>query len=300
MSSLITIITSPDKPPPKILPMPFTTEAARWRALSIRDPTANGHFLYTVKSTHVYCRPTCPARLARRANIGFCKTPAEAEAAGYRACKRCKPNEEITEDPQAKAVAKTCRLIEEAVQRGDEKAIRLQELAKSVGLTPRYFHKVFKDKTGLTPKEYAKAKGRGAGGAGTDPFLHEDLDVLELSNVDTFEFNDLVDFDTDASLFTQPTPPSATLEPYMPGVFGSEIAVNVESAMGVSWPDLASGRFGVDDAGLFQQMDVNPSSAKATMATTKTTTVFEADAALLFSGGTFLEFNGSMYRDMFA
>jgi len=277
--------------------MPFTTEAARWRALSIRDPTANGHFLYTVKSTHVYCRPTCPARLARRANIGFCKTPAEAEAAGYRACKRCKPDEDTTEVPQAKAVAKACRLIEEAVERGDGKAVRLQDLAKNVGLTPRYFHKVFKDKTGLSPKEYAKAKGQGAGGAAADPLMHEGLDILEPSNFDTFDFNDLVDFDTDASPSTQPTPPSTTLEPYMSDVFGDDIGVNGQTyTMDEMWLDPMSAGFSVDDARLFPQMDASSLSTKATMATTA---AFEADAALLLSGGTLPNFNGAMYRDLF-
>jgi methylphosphotriester-DNA--protein-cysteine methyltransferase len=126
--------------------MSYTTEAARWRALTCRDPLANGHFVYLVKSTNIYCRPTCPARLARRANVGFVETPAQAEAAGYRACKRCKPQEAINHDPQELAVSKACSLIEEAVTKNDVKSIRLQELAKNVGLTPRYFHKIFKVK----------------------------------------------------------------------------------------------------------------------------------------------------------
>ncbi|KAF2259706.1 hypothetical protein CC78DRAFT_447067, partial [Lojkania enalia] len=136
----------------------FTTDAARWRALTIRDASANGQFVYAVKSTNIYCRPICPARLARRANVGFYRTSAEAEKAGFRACKRCKPDAERIEDPQALAVTKVCNLIEEALKGEDPKSFRLQDLAKSVGLTPRYFHKIFKDKTGVTPKEYAKNK----------------------------------------------------------------------------------------------------------------------------------------------
>lgn len=288
--------------------MSFTTEVSRWRALSIRDPTANGHFLYTVKTTNVYCRPTCPARLARRANVGFCKTAAEAEAGGFRACKRCKPNEEIVEDPQAKAVEKACRLIDEAVERGDEKAGRLQNLAKNVGLTPRYFHKVFKDKTGLTPKEYVKAKNQGAGGAAADPFLHDGLNDYNPVDLETFDFNNLVDLDTDVSLSSEPTPPVASPEPFMPAVSGHETDMNLPpSTMSDFWPSGIGEGFSVDDAGLFQQMDVssfndaelfqqleiNSLSAKAMMTTT---TAFDADAALLLGGGVFPEMNGALYR----
>ncbi|PVI08084.1 hypothetical protein DM02DRAFT_549418, partial [Periconia macrospinosa] len=139
--------------------MAYTTDAARWRALSTRDPASNNAFVYTVKSTQVYCRPTCPARLARRANIGFCETPLEAQRAGYRACKRCRPDLETTEDPQFKAVAKARALIEELVEKGEGKeGLRLEDLARKVGLTRRYFHKIFKDRVGVTPREYAVAK----------------------------------------------------------------------------------------------------------------------------------------------
>ncbi|KAF2682759.1 hypothetical protein K458DRAFT_405505 [Lentithecium fluviatile CBS 122367] len=277
--------------------MPFTTETARWRALSIRDPTANGHFFYTVKTTNCYCRPTCPARLARRANIGFCKTAAEAEAAGYRACKRCKPNEERPEDPQEQAVAKACRLIEQAVQRGDEKAGRLQDLAKSVGLTPRYFHKVFKDRMRLTPKEYAKSKVEGAGGGGTDPFLHGGLDDLGPMNLEGFDFNDLVDFGAGASLSTDHNTPSAPAEQGTPGFFGNENDVNVLMPATVeNWPNAINTSFSVSDK-LFQQFDASSLSDKAMMVTT---TAFDMDAALLLNSDTLPEFNAGMYGDLFA
>ncbi|KAF2467430.1 uncharacterized protein BDR25DRAFT_234681, partial [Lindgomyces ingoldianus] len=134
--------------------MSFTTDQARWRALTIRDAAANGAFVYSVKSTGIYCRPTCPARLARRANVSFYKTPGEAEAAGFRSCKRCKPESVTIDDPQERAASKACSLIDEALKEPKPKSFRLQDLAKRVGLTPRYFHKVFKDKTGMTPKEY--------------------------------------------------------------------------------------------------------------------------------------------------
>jgi methylphosphotriester-DNA--protein-cysteine methyltransferase len=267
--------------------MSFTTEASRWRALSTRDPTANTHFLYTVKSTNVYCRPTCPARLAR------CKTPAEAEAAGYRACKRCKPDQPITEDPQSKAVAKACRLIDDAVERGDRKAERLQDLAKGVGLTPRYFHKVFKERTGLTPKEYARAKKQGAGGAREDPFLHQELNVLETLGIDAFDFNDLIDFDTDTSTSTQSASPSAAPEPYTPNQFTHGTGVDLDAfTMNESWND-TMGDF--DDTAFFQQ-NVGLSSTEHTK---ETTTTFESDAALLLSDNTFLNHGGGTFGGMY-
>jgi methylphosphotriester-DNA--protein-cysteine methyltransferase len=176
--------------------MSYTTDATRWRALTARDPAANGQFVYSVKSTNVYCRPTCPARLARRANIGFYKTPAQAEAAGFRACKRCKPQEETVEDPQGQAVAKACTLIEEAIKRDDPKSFRLQDLAKNVGLTPRYFHKIFKDKTGLTPKEYTKvARWNYTGDTPTADEGQAPLSFFDLS--ESLICNDQIDFDFD-------------------------------------------------------------------------------------------------------
>ena len=140
--------------------MTFATTQSRWRALTTRDATADGHFVYSVKSTGIYCRPSCSARLARRANVGFYDTAAEAERAGFRACKRCKPESGNRDDPQERAVEKACMLIAEAKKNGNAGAIRLQDLATHVGLTPRYFHKIFKDKTGVTPKEYAKLNGK--------------------------------------------------------------------------------------------------------------------------------------------
>ncbi|CAO2656788.1 Nn.00g055910.m01.CDS01 [Neocucurbitaria sp. VM-36] len=180
--------------------MAFTTDAARWRALVTRDSNANGHFIYSVRSTNIYCRPTCPGRLARRANVGFYKTAPEAEAAGFRACKRCKPNT-ILEDPQERAVEKACLLIDEALKSDSPKELRLQDLAKNVGLTPRYFHKIFKDKTGLTPKEYTKAKtlnhhsSPSAAGVSTGSEAS-----AQTPDWETFDFNDLIDFEADPNL----------------------------------------------------------------------------------------------------
>jgi methylphosphotriester-DNA--protein-cysteine methyltransferase len=211
----------------KLFLMSYTTDATRWRALTVRDPAANGQFIYSVKSTNVYCRPTCPARLARRANIGFYKTPAQAEAAGFRACKRCKPQEDKVEDPQGQAVAKACTLIEEAIKRDDPKSFRLQELAKNVGLTPRYFHKIFKDKTGLTPKEYAQvARWNYAGGAPIAKEGQAPLDFFDRS--ESSIFNDLIDFDFDSNLPMRNIPSTQPLD-QMSFAIGHDVDIDFQA-----------------------------------------------------------------------
>jgi methylphosphotriester-DNA--protein-cysteine methyltransferase len=214
--------------------MAYVTEAARWRALTSRDRNANGEFVYSVKSTNIYCRPTCPARLARRANVGFFKTPAEAEAAGFRACKRCKPQEVHHEDPQELAVGKACKLIEDALKQDNPKSFRLQDLAKNVGLTPRYFHKIFKDKTGLTPKEYAKAKMAEKTGVDITPSTEEWQGMFDAAAVDlnhaTFDFNELMDFDFDTNLTLDNTYNTSPSEQALstPTMLGQEIDVNIQ------------------------------------------------------------------------
>ncbi|KAJ8119035.1 hypothetical protein OPT61_g101 [Boeremia exigua] len=178
----------------------YTTEAQRWRALATRDPQANGHFFYSVKSTQIYCRPTCPARLARRANISFQKTIAEAEALGFRACKRCRPNVE-NEDPQDKAVAKAMGFIEEAVRKGEEKNLKLHDLAKKVGLTPRYFHKIFKDKTSTTPREYTNIVAAQHKSSSSSPSARSDASLANAEDFDwdTFDVSELAEYQFDSN-----------------------------------------------------------------------------------------------------
>jgi methylphosphotriester-DNA--protein-cysteine methyltransferase len=185
--------------------MAYNTDAARWRALATRDVNANGLFVYSVRSTNIYCRPTCPARLARRANVGFYESPLQAEADGFRACKRCKPNT-ILEDPQERAVERACVLIDEAVKKDDSKALRLHDLAKNVRLTPRYFHKIFKDKMGVTPKEWAKTRATQPSCSSETPALTVSATASppggvedEIADWNSFNFNELVDFDIDGS-----------------------------------------------------------------------------------------------------
>ena len=130
----------------------FVTDDERWQAVIDRKRAADGAFFFSVRTTGVYCRPSCGARLPRRENVAFHADAADAEAAGFRACLRCKPNLDKSEDAQAKAVARACRAIEEA-----EEPPTLETLAKMLGQSPWHFHRVFKSLTGLTPKAYADA-----------------------------------------------------------------------------------------------------------------------------------------------
>jgi len=131
----------------------FDTDEARWAAVQRRDRDADGQFYYSVRSTGVYCRPSCPSRGARRTNVAFHASPAEAEAAGFRACLRCKPTQPPLAERQAAAVARACRLIDAA-----EDAPDLDSLAQAVGLSRFHFHRLFKTHTGITPKAYAAAR----------------------------------------------------------------------------------------------------------------------------------------------
>jgi AraC family transcriptional regulator, regulatory protein of adaptative response / methylated-DNA-[protein]-cysteine methyltransferase len=140
---------------------PLADDAAKWAALGARDAQADGSFVYSVRTTGVYCRPSCPARPARPENVAFHATCAEAEAAGFRPCKRCRPNEPALAERQAEAVARACRLIERC-----ETMPALDDLAKAAGMSPFHFHRVFRKVTGITPKAYAEARlaGRVASG----------------------------------------------------------------------------------------------------------------------------------------
>lgn len=130
----------------------YGDDLVRWQAVVNRDPAADGEFYYSVRTTGVYCRPNCPARLAHRENVRFHATCEDAERSGFRPCKRCKPTEVSLTERQAEAVAQTCRLIE-----GADEAPGLDELANSVGMSRHHFHRVFKAHTGVTPKGYAAA-----------------------------------------------------------------------------------------------------------------------------------------------
>src|SRR5882724_895854 len=132
--------------------VPATTDQndPRWAALRSRDTRADGTFVYSVKTTGVYCRPSCAARPARPENVAFHATPAAAREAGFRACKRCKPDQPPLAERQAAQVAELCRLIERR-----DPAPTLGELASHAGLSVFHTHRLFKAVTGVTPKAYA-------------------------------------------------------------------------------------------------------------------------------------------------
>ncbi len=127
-----------------------TTGDTRWAAVVTRDPEADGRFFYSVKTTGVYCRPSCASRTARPENVVFHATAAAAERAGFHPCKRCRPDQPT--GVQAARVTELCRLIERA-----EQAPSLAALAQHAGLSPWHLHRVFKAVTGLTPRAYAAA-----------------------------------------------------------------------------------------------------------------------------------------------
>ncbi|RDW89106.1 hypothetical protein BP6252_01138 [Coleophoma cylindrospora] len=139
---------------------PFTTAASRWAALQSRDPRASDAFIYSVITTKIYCRPTCPSRLARRANIIFHQDATEAEAAGFRACKRCLPGLSSTdyaaEENKAKLVVeKVADLLGKELSGGKvAKKWTVRMLATEVGLTESYFCRLFKKEVGCTVGEF--------------------------------------------------------------------------------------------------------------------------------------------------
>ena len=129
-----------------------TVRDPRWKALVARDARADGRFYYSVETTGVYCRPSCAARRPNAENVRFHRTAADAERAGFRPCKRCKPDRRTIDAPHAATIARICRLIEHA-----RETPSLAALAREAGLSPYHFHRVFKAATGVTPRAYAAA-----------------------------------------------------------------------------------------------------------------------------------------------
>ncbi|MFZ5558559.1 MAG: bifunctional DNA-binding transcriptional regulator/O6-methylguanine-DNA methyltransferase Ada [Pseudomonadota bacterium] len=128
----------------------ITDEESRWNALVQRDRAAEGAFYYAVRTTGVFCRPGCSSRLPRRENVVFFYTCKEAELAGYRPCKRCKPGATSPRERLVERIVQACRSIEQA-----ETPPILDKLAAEAGLSPWYFHRLFKEIVGVTPKQYA-------------------------------------------------------------------------------------------------------------------------------------------------
>ncbi|WP_370630214.1 bifunctional DNA-binding transcriptional regulator/O6-methylguanine-DNA methyltransferase Ada [Xenophilus sp. Marseille-Q4582] len=125
----------------------------RWAAVQARDAAADGRFVYSVRTTGVYCRPSCGARPARPENVAFHASCAEAEHAGFRPCRRCRPDQPPRAQRQAALVADLCRTLEAA-----DELPNLDALAAQAGLSPSHLHRTFKAVTGLTPRAWAAAR----------------------------------------------------------------------------------------------------------------------------------------------
>jgi AraC family transcriptional regulator of adaptative response/methylated-DNA-[protein]-cysteine methyltransferase len=131
---------------------PPVADDPRWARIVARDRTADGRLWYSVSTTGVYCRPSCPSRIANPANVQLHDTIENARATGFRPCKRCNPDGPSLRSENAALVARACRIIEHS-----EEVPSLAELADAIGRSPTYFHRIFKSATGLTPKAYADA-----------------------------------------------------------------------------------------------------------------------------------------------
>lgn len=128
-------------------------EDLRWQAVLERDRALDGAFVYAVRSTGVYCRPSCPSRRPRRDQVRFFSGPASAEAAGFRACRRCRPAGS-PEEPHLELVRAACRLIEER----PDQSPTLEELSAALHLSPQHLQRTFKRVVGVSPRGYAEAR----------------------------------------------------------------------------------------------------------------------------------------------
>jgi len=130
----------------------YATDDLRWQAVQAHDLNADGHFVYAVRTTGVYCRPSSSARRPKRENVEFFASAQAAEAAGYRPSRRAKGDQTSAAASRAAVVAQACRLIE-----ASETSPNLDQLAAQIGLSPFHFQRLFKAEIGLTPKAYASA-----------------------------------------------------------------------------------------------------------------------------------------------
>ncbi len=148
-------VRSETRPSQSILqPTGALSDEARWAATLARDATYDGAFVFAVRSTGVYCRPTCPSRRPRRAQVSFYATSAQAEAAGYRACKRCHPATTAPTPPAALAdIQRLCAYIDEHL----DETLTLRELSDRAHISPFHLQRVFKQIVGVSPRQYIEA-----------------------------------------------------------------------------------------------------------------------------------------------
>jgi len=130
----------------------YETDEARWQAVQARDANADGHFVYAVRTTGIYCRPSASAKLPRRESVEFFASASAAEAAGYRPSRRAKSDRTTVLAAHAALIQQACHLIESTTS-----PPTLDALAARIGMSPSHLHRLFKAETGMTPKTYATA-----------------------------------------------------------------------------------------------------------------------------------------------
>lgn len=133
--------------------MNSNTSNFQWEGVLRKDASLDGQYLFAVKTTGIYCRPSCPSRTPKRSNVRFFATNKDARSAGFRPCLRCAPDGLSKREQQTQAILQACRIIDES-----EEKVSLANLAAKVNLSTHHFHRVFKDVTGVTPLDYFKAR----------------------------------------------------------------------------------------------------------------------------------------------
>jgi AraC family transcriptional regulator of adaptative response/methylated-DNA-[protein]-cysteine methyltransferase len=131
-----------------------TNNPELWNAVIARDASRDGSFVFAVRSTGIYCRPSCPARRPRREQVSFFQLPEAAEQAGFRACRRCHPRRARTDDPQIELVRQICHAIDEH----DEEPTTLKRLSADLGVSAQHLQRTFKGVMGITPRQYAESR----------------------------------------------------------------------------------------------------------------------------------------------
>jgi len=133
---------------------------ALWHSVRIRDRAADGAFVYAVRSTGIYCRPSCPSRKPRREQVIFFPLPEAAEQEGFRACRRCQPRSVGVRDPKINVVARVCREIESRIadDAGEDQRLTLTALGAVAGMRPHQLERAFRSVMGVTPRQYADAQ----------------------------------------------------------------------------------------------------------------------------------------------
>jgi methylphosphotriester-DNA--protein-cysteine methyltransferase len=172
----------------------FEDDLSRWEAVKDRNAIADGLFVCASANTKVYCRPVCKARLPRRVNVSFYKTSSEAQAAGYRPCRRCKPDLDGVM-PEDSAVYKVQAFLEkrDGLFNNSSTQESLSQMAKQAGISKWHFHRVFKKYTGMTPVQYGRLARRSVARIQCD-FISDELGYVDQLTQGSEEAPPLLDF----------------------------------------------------------------------------------------------------------